>query len=171
MEFKRFDILAQKISKKQDLMEKYTTKKIIIFEEIFPIHKLLIYSYILRGYAVYFIRLDRRSKEKKWVDNLIYKKVLKKIHFENSLSNQDGVYEDMAFDNIKFFSKDFADKILVERIVRLYKNEKIINLFHKLLYERLKRFYYLNSRLHEIQKRYITNKIIFIPGFMKRPFY
>jgi len=127
-------------------------EQMIVFAEILPIYKWLIGYYLFRKKEIYFIRLNRAAKAKRWVRDIIDKGRLKKIDSDFGLYSIDGSYDDLAFDNINIFSGAYKDDKVLKEIIKLYyNNNDFILALKKRLNQRLARFYYLNHLMHQIQ--------------------
>ena len=146
-------------------------KKTIIFEEVFPVHEWGIKWYVFRKREIYFIRLNRRSKRRKWVKNFLKTGRMKKIELNLKLHSFDGVYYDKAFDNIDYFYQTERENSLVRQCTKLYENDNINLGFKKILSEKLARFYYLNEVFYRIQSVFKANRILFVPAIGNVLFY
>ena len=143
----------------------------IVFEEILPMHKWIITWYLFIKHEVCFMRLNRASKDKKWVKNLVNNGKLKKLNFDLKLHTYEGIYYDLAFDNIDNFFKNVKENRIIAKCLKLYSNENILLLFKKVLHRKLARFYYLNHALNQIKIKYSGKRIIFIPYFEEKIIY
>jgi len=136
----------------------------VIFEEIYPIHKWLIRWYLFKEKKIYYLRLNIKCRTLLWLKKYINRKDINKINFDFRLNTFDGVYYDLAFDNVDKFFNSIRESILINKIKKLYRNENIELAFKKNLNEKLARFYYLNYIFNELQKKFHNEKIIFIPS-------
>lgn len=136
----------------------------IIFEEIKPSHKWIARWYLSRDKEIYFLRLNRISEKKKWVEEGIDKGVIKKIDLKLRVDILEGTYYDLAFDNVETFFHDYLESRILKSIEKLYGSPKSNLAFKKALNRRLGRFYYLNFILDAVRKKYPEKYIIFIPS-------
>lgn len=140
------------------------TDKIIVFEEIFPIHKWIIEWYLFKKKEIYFIRLNISCCHSAWVKEHIEERRIKNIKSDFDLNEIEGTYYDMAFDNITIFSHLLKESKILPEIKKLYGAEDIELAFRKALNEKLARFYYLNYILSRLQDKYCVEEICFVPS-------
>jgi len=136
----------------------------IIFEEISPIHRLIVKWYVLIKQEVYFIRLNRASKDKRWINNFLSKGCIKKMNLNTTLHTFDGLDYDRAFDNIGDFYQSVKENGIIRGCIKLYRDDNMALAFKKSLSEDLARFYYLNQVLSQIQNEYSDRNIMFVPA-------
>ncbi|MCM8787250.1 MAG: polysaccharide biosynthesis PFTS motif protein [Candidatus Omnitrophica bacterium] len=136
----------------------------VIFEELKPSHKYIVRWYFFRKQDIYYLRLNKKSIFSKWVKKYIGIGKIIKIDLGNKLHTFEGVYYDLAFDNIDKFFRIIEESSLLKKAYKLYKNKNINLVFKKVLNEKIARFYYLNFIFNELQRKFTKEKIIFIPS-------
>jgi hypothetical protein len=132
---------------------------VVIFEEISQKNRWLVSWYLFLRKKVYFIRLHNKIKNKKWAHDLLKKEKLIKIDKYFNLHIFDGLFSDMAYENIDCFREEFTHNPIVKICQDLYENKDIERVFLKTFHYRLARFYYLNYVMNHIQRAHSGEKI------------
>lgn len=140
-------------------------KKIIVFEEIHNLLRPLIRWYLLKGYAVYYLRLHFSCKNRKWLIGYINNSLVTQIDRKHDiLSNFTGIYSDPIYENMEKIARLMLyNKKLPLTMVKLYKNESIYNFFKKFIGEQFQRFYYINFMFKNLNDFFGGSNLIFIP--------
>lgn len=145
-------------------------RKIIVFEEISNPFRLLIKWYSIRGFAIFYYRINSSCKEKGWLKRFIEKKSITKIDDKYSLLNTAiGYYPDLAYQNIdKVFEAFFKKNKIVKLFISLYNDERICNVFKKSLLGYLQRFYYINFIFSKLSEIFPEEKTYFVPTLKRK---
>lgn len=143
--------------------------KIIVFEEIYNYVRPFIKWYLIRGFKIYYFRLNILCKDNRWIKKYIENGWLVKIDKKYDVfSTLIGIYPDLAYENIGKIAKFiFDEEPIIARIIKLYNDETIRNIFKKNLAGELQRFYYLNFILHNLNKLFLDKRIYFVPTLHK----
>jgi len=145
-------------------VENKTDKQVVIFEEIFPIHRWIIKWYLFQKKEIYFLRKNISCFDLAWLNDHIQEKRVKNLKTDFNLNEIEGTYYDRAFNNIDIFSHILKESKILPEIKKLYGTENIELAFKKALNEKLARFYYLNHILNKYQNMFCGKKILFVPS-------
>lgn len=140
-------------------------KKAIIFEEILPKHRHLVFFYLKQGYEVFYLRLIRQSEKEKWVRQLLSSCKLQKVPFNPRVYFFDGIFDTRAFDILDdYYPHIFRINDFFFKLDDLYKSGKFDLPLKNLLMKKLTRFCYLNQNLFYICESFKDyKKLLFIP--------
>ncbi len=139
-------------------------RKIIVFEEISRAHRWVIRWYLLRGFEIYYYRINSSAKEKAWCKKIIADRSIIKIDNKyDFLSIAIGFCPDLAYKNIDRISENIIDgDEVVGRLINLYGDSLISNAFKKNLLGELHRFYYLNHIRHMLNALFPDRAVHFV---------
>ncbi|MFC1631078.1 polysaccharide biosynthesis PFTS motif protein [Candidatus Omnitrophota bacterium] len=135
--------------------------KVVIFEEILPVHRLLVSWYALNKKQVGFLRLGRLAKEAAWVQRYLNKGRLRQITLEPGTNVIRARCYDLAYENIDKFFRMLDENKIGKAIERLYADRGVSLVFKKVINEKLARLYYLATIW---QKLYPGEKFAFCPA-------
>ena len=137
--------------------------KIIVFEEIYNLHKWIIKYYSLKGYKIYFLRISIFSKNSDWVKVFLEKGIIEKLNLDYFIKGSfDTCLYENAFDNIETFYKGYS-KDLANSMVDVSGTEDVELCFKNKLNRDLARFYYLNDVISKIKDKLHSGDIYFVP--------
>jgi polysaccharide biosynthesis PFTS motif protein len=143
--------------------------KIIVFEEIRASSRFFLRWLDLTGHDVYFLRLNTRCKNSRWVKDYIHRGVIRELGQAYQLLNVAvGYHPDLAYANIERLSEYlFKDDLLVKQGCELYRDPRATDIFKKQIFGYLARFYYLNYIFRKLEAQFPAEKISFIPTLRK----
>lgn len=142
--------------------------KVIVFEEISNSTRFFIKWYLTRGFDVFYIRINTFCEETRWIKSYINNRLIHELNDHNLLTAPVGYHVDLAYDNIeKIFEAFNKDTKIVKLMLKLYKDNAILNVFKKILLNHLYRFYYINFVFHKLDYLFPTKKIHFVPTLNK----
>lgn len=139
--------------------------KIIIFEELRPIHKWIVWWYLFFKKEVYVLRIGQSVMKSPWMKWAFARGKLKKIDYPFDKRNGfSGTYYDMAFDNLDCFYWHIQTNKIIIKIKELYGSEDVGLAFKKELHNNLARFYFLNSCLRFLSTACDSRRGYFVPS-------
>lgn len=107
--------------------------KIIVFEEIRDIHRLVIFIYRCLKYKIYFLRVNKSNQNKQWFKKYLQKRFIEKIKFNLEELIFSSFYPDKAIKNINIIYKNITNNSLViKRIIALLDNTNIELVYKKI---------------------------------------
>lgn len=147
-------------------------EKIIVFEEVHNCARPLIKWYSIMGCKVYYFRLNRKCKESAWARRYLENRMMIKIGEEfNPLCTTIGYSPDLAYANIdRVANSVLRDNEIIKRLINLYADNRIYDVFKKNLFGYLQRFYYINFALYKLNQIFPEQKIYFVQTLSKEEY-
>lgn len=142
------------------------SQKVIIFEEVKNKDRFIILFYIIRGYEIYFLRVNKLCGDNRWFKNYLGKRFIREIKIDfKKVMTFSYFYPDLAFDNIEvIYPSASAKSPLIKRIVALFETTAIELIFKKAINHAFSRYYWIQYVLNQLAGAFPNQKIFFIPS-------
>ncbi|MCP4613870.1 MAG: polysaccharide biosynthesis PFTS motif protein [Planctomycetes bacterium] len=133
-------------------------RKQVIFEQITLTHYPILKYFLWRNRDIRFFDNDGSASKRKWIRSLIRKGAISRIPLTGYIYNES---YGTAMDNVdSLYGRLLGDSILAKGMIRVYGNADVELAYKKQLVKELSVFYYINSYLHEEERKVAENEAI-----------